>query len=176
MHIVIGIVGALVAGYFFYQRLVVAKDAANELVGAANDVRLAARRFGFRRRTDVHPVEAIEDPNIAIATVAVGFIELDDLPTQEQQGALAEALRDTLTLTGAEAEELLVLGRWMVSQCGGADPAISRASRKLYKLSGTGAVTPLLTIVQDALAESGGGLSERQKDALGDVRRALHIR
>lgn len=176
MHIVIGVLGAIVGAYFLYQRFLVTREAATELAGMANDVRLAARRFGFRRRTNVHPVEEIEDANVAIAAAAVAFLELDGLPTQEQQDALAREFRQVLTLTGEEADELLILGKWLVSQCGGADAAISRAGRKLYKLSGTGAVTPLLTVVQNAIAGTGSGLSERQKGALEDVRRALHIR
>jgi hypothetical protein len=99
-------------------------------------VRLAARRFGFIHKMNVHPVESIEDPRLAIAARANAFIELDDLPTAEQRQLLQVQLRSKLRADADEAEEMEVLGRWFMSECGGADPAIARLSRKLYKIGG----------------------------------------
>lgn len=175
MPILVGLVGIAVAVYFFVIRARNAANIADDVLDMANDVRLAARRFGFRRQTNVHPAESIEDPKIAIATIASAFIELDDLPTQEHRRALEVQLRAQLRVTEAEVEELTVLGRWMVSQCGGAAAAIARVSRKLQKLQGVSAVEPLMIILQNSAGATGNDLSLRQKEALEDIKRAFRL-
>lgn len=176
MPILIAIAGAALAFYFFVIRARNTADVATDLIDVANDVRLAARRFGFKRQTNVHPADSIEDPKIAMVGIAVSFLELGSFPTQEQRNALIVQAQSQLDVSKSEAEELVVLGRWMVTECGGPSAAKSRLSRKLYKLSGTGAVTPVLTIVQNTLAVGEDALNETQRDALEDVKQALHVR
>ena len=176
MPFIVGIIAIAAAVYFFVVRARNAASIATELVDVANDVRLAARRFGFRGRLNVHPVEAIEDPNIAVATVAVAFLDLDSFPVQEQRDELARQLRAVLGVVEGDADEMVVLGRWLVSECGGATPAVARASRKLYKMRGAQDFEPLLTIVQGVLGAGGTGLNDAQRDALDDVKRAFRIR
>ncbi|QLQ20376.1 MAG: hypothetical protein HZT43_19915 [Exiguobacterium profundum] len=62
MPFFIALLGALAAGYYFWRRSRNAANIATELMDVASDVRLAARRFGFKRQADIHPVEAVEDP------------------------------------------------------------------------------------------------------------------
>ena len=88
MPFFIAALGALIAIYFFFVRARNVGHMAGDLVDTAQDVRLAARRFGFRRKTNVHPVETIEDPRLAVGAIATAFVELDDLPTKEQRDAL----------------------------------------------------------------------------------------
>ncbi|MEM1064840.1 MAG: hypothetical protein AAF771_12515 [Pseudomonadota bacterium] len=176
MHILIALAGAALAFYFFVIRARNAADVTTELMDVANDVKLAARRFGFKRQTSVHPVDSIEEPKIAIVGIAVSFLEIGSFPTQEQRDALVVQAQSILEVSKSDAEELVVLGRWLVTECGGPNAAISRLSRKLYKLSGTSAVTPVLSLVQNTLAVNGGELNEPQRDALDDVKGALHIR
>jgi hypothetical protein len=173
--ILIALLGAAVALYFFVYRARNAAHIASDVLDMANDVRLAARRFGFRAQANVHPVESIEDANVATTAAALAFLELDDLPTQEQRGRLVEELRAELRLSEADAEEMQVLGRWLVAECGGAQPAVSRLARKLYKLRGQEGFEPLLRIVS-GVASDGHGLSERQREALEDIRLAFRIR
>lgn len=172
-----GLVGAALALYFFVYRARNAANIAVDMIDMANDVRLAARRFGFRRQANIHPVESIEDANVAITATALAFLELDDLPTQEQRDRLVAEIRDELALSQADAEEMQVLGRWLVAECGGASAAVSRLARKLYKLRGQAAFEPLLSVIKGVTASSkSGALSGRQRDALDDIRVAFHIR
>jgi len=176
MHIIAAVL-ALVAGvYFFVIRARNAAAMTNELADVAGDVMAAARRFGFRRKYNTHPTESIEDPRIAIAGIADAFLQLDGMPTQDLRDGLQVELQREFQIDRKEAEELMVLGMWMINESQGAQPAITRLSKVLYKLSGTGAVTPLLTVVQNTLLSGGKDLSERQREALHDVKRALHIR
>lgn len=177
MPVLIALLGAAVALYFFVNRARSAATIATDVLDMANDVRLAARRFGFQRRVNIHPVESLEDPRVATAAAALAFLELDDLPTAEQRRRLVEALERGFAIGRAEAEEMQVLGRWLVAECGGAQPAVSRLARKLYKLRGQEGFEPLLGVVQEVLSEGhGGSLSDRQRDALDDVRLAFRIK
>jgi uncharacterized tellurite resistance protein B-like protein len=172
--VLIALVAAAIAVYVFVSRARSAGHIAADVVDMANDVRLAARRFGFRRQANVHPVESLDDPEVAITAAALAFLELDDLPTQEQRERLVEEVRHEFSLPRTDAEEMQVLGRWLVAECGSAQAAVSRLARKLYKLRGQEAFEPLLRVIQGVA--SADGLSERQRDALEDVRLAFRIR
>ncbi|WP_411891115.1 hypothetical protein [Yoonia sp. SDW83-1] len=174
MPILIAIIGAATAFYFFVIRARNAANIATDMMDMANDVRLAARRFGFKRQTNLHPVESIEDPNLAITAIALSFLELNDLPTQDQRNAMVVQAQSTLGISKTDAEEMMVLGRWLMNECNGADGAISRISRKLFKLDGANGFDPLMTLVKSALPED--GLNDKQRDALDDIKRAFKIR
>lgn len=175
MPFIIAAIGAIAAVYFFVIRARNAQHMATEVLDAANDVRLAAQRFGFKRRTNVHPVDSIDDPNIAIAALGSAFVELDDLPTADQRQALSRALARTANVPYAEAEEMLVLGRWIMNECGSPAQAVPRIGRKLYKMSGADAFQPLLEVVQATAQAGRSGLSQKQKEALADVQNAFRI-
>lgn len=171
MHIVIAVIGIITAVYFFIMRARNAAEMTHELMDMADDVRAAARRLGFRRNKAQHPMDAIEDANTAAATVAVSYLELDDLPTAEQRQKVVVSLQSALEVDKTEAEELMVLGRWLMTQCNGAQPAVTRASRTLYKLTG-GDIGPLLDILSAASTDP---ISDKQRDALEEVKRAFRI-
>lgn len=171
MHIVVAVLGILGAVYFFVMRARNAAEMTSELLDMADDVRAAARRLGFRRMKAMHPVDAIEDPNTAAATVAVAYMELAGMPTEETRNALIVAMQSNLQVDKTEAEELLVLGRWLMNECQGADPAVARASRCLYKLT-SGDIGPLMEILKSVSADP---LGDRQREALDDIRRAFRI-
>lgn len=175
MPVVIALLGLIVTvGYFVIRARNTARVGA-DLLDMANDVRLAARRFGFRRQANLHPAESIEDPQIAMAAIASAFVELDDLPTADQRAALTREMARTFDVSAKDAEELSVLGRWMVAECGTPDAAISRLSRKLNRLSGADGFTRLMTLVQTAAQTGSGQLSRKQSEALDDIKRAFRI-
>lgn len=173
MPVLIALLGIAVGAYIWMQRAKNARDMVGDVADMANDVRAAARRFGFRRQVNIHPVESIEDPRLAIASIATAFLELDDLPTAEDRQRLTLQIRSQLRADAAEAEEMEVLGRWFMTECGGAEPAVARLSRKLYKLGGAEQMEPLINVLKGTVT---GELSDRQRDALDDMNRALRVR
>lgn len=174
MPLLITLAGIIIGAIFWAYRARNAAHLAGDLVDMAKDARLAARRFGFRRRAGVHPVESIEDPALAIATLGVAFLELDALPSREQQLALGRGLQRELNLSLSDAEELVVLGRWMMSECGGAEPAVTRVARKLYKLDAGRSFPPLMEVVKEISAE-GQGFSPKQTRALAEIKQAFRL-
>lgn len=137
---------------------------------AATTLKNAPRRLAFRRQTKAHPVEGIDDARIAIAAIGQAFIELDELPTKEQRDRLHVLLRSRLRSEEEETQEMSVLGRWLLEQCNGAKPAVTRLGRRLYKIDGDKS----WDLMQDILGElSGQNLSQSQIGAVEDLRLAL---
>lgn len=175
MHIVVAALGILsLAGIWIY-RMHTTADTASEVLGMARDVRLAARRFGFRRCGNIHPIDAIEDEATAVATLTYCFLHLDGLPTREAEAAALLALQSYQKLDATAAEEILTLGRWLANQGGGPAQAVARTARRLRKLSGPAALDPLLKIFKEVVARSSGDLSTRQTAALHDIKQAFRL-
>ncbi|WP_425070751.1 hypothetical protein [Sagittula sp. S175] len=175
MPFLIAALGVLAAVYFFIMRARNAAHLTTELMDVANDVRLAARRFGFVRRGAEHPAESIDDPNIALAALGTAFLELDDLPSKEQRIALTGALARAGRVNTGDAEELLILGRWIMNECGGPAQAVPRLGKKLYKMQGAEGFQPLMDIVQGVANAGSGDLSAKQREALDDLTRAFRL-
>jgi hypothetical protein len=138
---------------------------------AVTIARNAPRKLAFRRQTNAHPVEGIDDPRIALCGLAQAFIELDDLPTVEQRTHLNTLLRTRLRCSVEEAEEMEVLGRWLVAQCKTPGAAVTRFARRLHKIDGDASWETLQDVLMN-LAH--GELSISQVDAIADMKRAFH--
>jgi len=147
------------------------RDAIHLAQDAATMIKNAPRKLAFRKQTNAHPVEGIDDPRIAICAIAQSFIELDKLPTQEQRQKLHVNLRAKLRCSEDEAEEMEVLGRWLMNQCKGADQAITRLGRRLYKIDGDTSWDTLQDI-PGGLVD--GDLSQGQIDAITELKRAMN--
>lgn len=172
MHFILGLIAIATAAYFLIIRARNAAEMTHELMDVADDVRAAARRLGFRRNKAQHPVEAIEDPSLAAATLALAYLEIDGLPTEERKNALLLALQSRLELSLKEAEEMVLLANWLIQECQGPQPAIARVSRKLFKMT-EGNIGPTMDILNDV---SEAPLSARQKTALEDIKTAFRLR
>ena len=173
MHIIAGILGLAVAAYFIILRARRGAEVASDVMDMAGDVAAAARRFGFRRRYNTHPVDSVEEPHLAIAALATAFIALDDLPTADDRKRLDIALRKHLDLDAKGAEEIEVLGQWLVSECNGAEAAVPRLAKRLNKIDGGTSFTTLMEVIQTAARPP---LSQRQTEALGDIKTAFRLR
>ncbi|MBA4491416.1 hypothetical protein [Paracoccus sp. S1E-3] len=151
-----------------------AREAAREIGNVASDLINAPRRLGFRRRANAHPVDGVDDPKLAIATISLAFLELGGLPAREDQYALAKTLSQQLALPRDDADEMLILGRWLIGECQGPQPAITRLTKRLGKLD-AGAFQQLLPIL-NTVGSRTGGLNDRQRDALEEIARILKLR
>ncbi len=175
MPFILGLIALAGAAYVWIIRARNAAEVTRELSGVASDVMAAARRFGFRRHLNTHPVDSLEEPDIAVAAAALAFLEMSGLPTTEQQNALIVSLQSNLTMSHEKVEEALILGRWMVTECQGAVPGFARLTKRLYKLKGTQSFDPLMAVLNDVGKSGRTGLTEQQKDALADLTRLYRI-
>jgi hypothetical protein len=170
MPYILAVLGLLAGAIIWMGRARAAAEATRELTGVAQDVMAAARRFGFRRKLNLHPVESLEDPDVAIAGAGIAFLELGGLPTSEQLDRLAVSLQSHLGQSAGKAEEALVLGRWLVTESGGAQQGLERLSRRLYKMRGMESFQTLMAVLKDVAATARDGkVSARQTDALAEI-------
>lgn len=123
MPIIIALVVLPLRPFFLIMRARRGAEMTSELLDVGRDVAAAARRFGFRRKTNMHPEEGIDDPQLAVGAIAQAFLELDDLPTADARKTADLSLRKHQRLNEEGAREIAVLGRWLVDQRGGAAPA-----------------------------------------------------
>jgi hypothetical protein len=175
MPVILGLIGIITAAYFIIMRARTAAELTSDLRDVASDVKAAARRFGFRRRGNQHPVESIDDPKLAIAAIATAFIALDDLPTSDTRAALDVNLRKHLRVGAEEAREIAILGHWFVENCNGATAAIPRLSKRLHTLDKGASFGTLMEIIQGTLKAADKTLSQRQGEALHDIKLAFRI-
>jgi hypothetical protein len=169
MPFVLAALAALGAAYFWYLRLQNAKEAAETLFDAANDVRLAARRFGFRRRLNLHPVDSIDDARIAAVTVLAALLQVDRQWDQGMSDRLTVQLKSVMDQTDDEAEELVTLGRWMADQCATKDDAVRRGGKRLIALAGVKALPDLKLMIERLFGTAGH--SEPLADSLETLAR-----
>lgn len=176
MPVLLALVAAAAGVLVWIYRARAAAEVAHELADVAADVMAAARRFGFARRRNLHPVDSVERVDVAIGGLALAFLELDGLPDANQKRAAQEAMAATFDLLGKDAEEIMILGHWLVTQCNGPQMAIERLSKRLFQIGGTASLAPLMEVL-NAIGNAGGGtLSPRQKDALADIARHMRVR
>ncbi len=146
------------------------REALDLAADAVTTARNAPRKLAFRKQTKEHPVEGIDDPRIAICGIAQAFIELDDLPTREQRDKLHVDVRTKLRASEEEAEEMEVLGRWLVGQCNNPTAAVTRLGRRLYKIDKDQSWDLLQDMLMGLAQDE---LSPGQVSAIGDLKVAL---
>lgn len=176
MPFILGLIAVIGAAYFWMNRAKNAANVASDVVDMAESALGAARRFGFRRKADRHPVDSIDDAKLAIGGLSTAFLELSGLPTTEEKHALVVGLQSSLDLSHADAEEMTILGHWFVNACNGAQPAVSRLAKRVNALSGPEGLTQSMEVIQRIAEASGGVLSPAQGEALDEIKRVFRIR
>lgn len=174
MPVLIALLGLVATAGFWAWRLRMAGQALNDVAGLAGDVMAAARRLGFRRRANVHPVDSVDEPALAISAIGLAFLDLAAMPTAEQLATLRGAIAARLSVSAVKAEEMVIVGRWLVSECKTADAAVTRLTKRLYRLDQAG-FAPLLAVLGDMGSAAPTGLSPRQREALDEIARVMRL-
>jgi len=173
MPFLIFAVGAISAIAFWIYRARNVRDASVEILGAANDVRLAARRFGFKRKTNVHPAENIDDARLAAAGVIHAIASMNGELTADQKQTMVVQFQSIFNTDKTEADEIVAFGRWIADQCGTKSEAVRRLTRRVAKLAGSEA-EPDLTRLAELVIETGGQPeTEDETDALFTIKRVF---
>ncbi len=176
MPVFLAILGAIAAASIWYWRVQQARDAADVLLNAANDVRLAARRFGFRNKLNVHPADSIEDSRLAAAGIVAAIAEMGGMLNADQTAAMTREFQTTFNVRTDEAAEIAIFGRWIASQCGSRSDAVRRLSKRLVGIAGQSALPDLLAMIEATQSATGHGLGEDQADAIAAINRQFGVR
>ncbi|MGC1494294.1 MAG: hypothetical protein WA790_00685 [Sulfitobacter sp.] len=176
MPILLALIGAAITAYVWMNRAKRGAEIANDLIGVAAELKNAPRKYGFRRRANQHPVDGIDEPDLALGGLAVAFLEMDDLPTTEARAQMDVSLRKHLHLDAEKAQEVTVMGRWFVEECHGPVQAFPRLAKRLYKIDDAAHFNDLMAVLTDITQSSAGGPSPRQSDALSDLARIFRLK
>jgi uncharacterized tellurite resistance protein B-like protein len=175
MPVILAILSALTVAGIWYYRMQAAKDAADVLLDAANDVRLAARRFGFSLKNKTHPADCVDDPRLAAAGIVVAIASMDSDLSQDEIDRLLVQCQSKFGVSREEAEEIVLLGRWLVGSCVNKDEAVRRLTRRVIEKAGGEAAADLLEMI-DKVAGPEGLSIERAADAVATIKRLFAIR
>lgn len=173
MAITIGLFAAAAGVALLFLMLRKPGPAAPPLAEVAPEVAAAARNFGVLLRADRHPVDCLEDSAIALAAIGLAFVELGGIPRPGQSEALSRSLHKTLGLSSQKVDQALVLGHWIVAQCGGPVAAMDRLTRRLAALRAEAGYERLTKLLSDVTEAGGNVTSGRQQDALAAITRSL---
>ncbi|MEM9048014.1 MAG: hypothetical protein AAGC92_04780 [Pseudomonadota bacterium] len=122
--------------------------------GMTEAERAAARRFGYRRRPDCHPIDAIRDARLAGTALALAIAELEWIPGERDRIRFIRTCRGVFGCSISEADEIVLLASWLRAQCTGQDAAAPHLALRLSALIG-GDVVPDLERMVAALAPPG---------------------
>ncbi len=171
MPILIAILGVLAGAHFWMHRARNAADMATEVVDMAQTAMGAARRYGFRRRAEKHPVDCIDEQSLAVGGLAAAFLELGGVATLQSKRAALAGLQSALRIDLTQAEELMIVGAWFVRECNGPTPAFARLAKRLNKIQGPEAIDPATAVLTRISEDGSDELTPAQIDALGDLKR-----
>ena len=169
MPVILAILAAIGGAIWWYVRNN-PREALDTAADVATTVANAPRRISFLRKTKGHPIDGIDDVPTAVCAIAQAFLELDTLPTAEQRQQLHLTIRKLYQMPKEEAEEIEVLGRWLMSQCHDPSDAITRLARKLGKIDAARGWSHLKRVLPELAS---GELSTAQTNAVETLRSTL---
>ena len=175
MPVLLAIISALTVAGVWYYRMSAAKDTAGNLLDAANDVRLAARRFGYNMRNKTHPTDSVDDPRLAAAGIVLAIAAMDSELTKAEMDALIVQCQSKFNVDKTEAEEIAVFGRWLSTTTNTKDEAVRRLCKRVVAKAGQEAGPDLIEMIEK-VAGPEGLADDRAADSLATVKRLLGAR
>lgn len=147
MHILLAALGILAAGAFWIYRVRRVADNTRVVLDAAQDVKAAARRFGFRTRANQHPAEGVDDPRVSAAALLVLVAETDGGISRAEQDMILEQLQSVFAMPAGEVEELFQFAKWLANQSSNPDDMIRRLIKRTVNLGGRDTLPDLIRMV-----------------------------
>ncbi|MBL4918675.1 hypothetical protein [Szabonella alba] len=172
MHI-IGLVLTVLGGIaFWYYRMQAAREASETLVDAANDVRLAAKRFAYRRRVKTHPLDCVEDARVAALGIAASIVQIERGWDKDISDTMIRQAQSLFDIDVKEAAEMVVLAKWLSDQATMRADAARRLTRRVRALVGPAALPDLQRLLTILIGPEGSA-SENVEEARAAMIRDL---
>ncbi|WP_150525055.1 TerB family tellurite resistance protein [Roseibium sediminis] len=174
MHILFAVLGVLAAVGFWYYRLQNAASGVKAISEAALDIQAAARRFGFRQRANLHPVDSIEDARTAATTLLVLVATDDGSLSVREEDAILQQVSEVFGASKAEATELFQFSRWLSEQSKNPDDMARRLIKRTLHLGGPDTLPDLKRMVAAVGEADTGELSENSKQIIEKIKQLAH--
>lgn len=170
---IVAILLAVIAGVGFWMyRAQAAADTAKTVFDMASDAKAAARRFGYHRKHNKSPLDTVDDPRLSAAAMLVAVAKLDGDLSRDQVDGITRQCIETFEVDAAEAADMTAFGRWL-SQHGEPEEVLRRLARGLRGNLDGERVESLFGMMERVSELEGGGISDRQTQAIEMVRRTF---
>ena len=132
MHILLGLLGILIAIGVWVWRLQMAKRGLDVAVDVAQTVANAPRRLAFKYKMGKGGLDLIDDPREAasIMLVLVALGRGDQLSDRQSQ-VIESEIREHFRVNASDAEELAAHAAWVARSCPPPEEAMRTLSRKI---------------------------------------------
>ena len=173
MHIILGALAVVGMIIFIWYRVRDAREVGGEMLDAADSLRASVRRLMYKRKHDIHPADAVDDPRLAASGIAVAVATMDAPLSQAEIEALTRGSAEIFDVSEREALDILSFGRWVAGQCNTNQEAVRRLSKVVARLAGADAAPDLERLINEVATAGGHDLGEEEMDAIDTVRRTL---
>lgn len=174
MHIVTILLSVLGVLGFLLWRLNSANQAAREIIDTADQARGFWRRFQWGRKVNVNPLDAIEDPREAVATLMVVLAQSDGEITERERTVILGLLVETFQANGKQAEEFLAHARWLARESRDPENCFRRVFPLLQKRLGPTERSDLVAMLHK-VANADGQAAQLESEAVRRIERALTV-
>jgi len=124
MHILLAALGIMGAAAFWWYRLKIMNEAANDIADLVGRVRGSLRRKKLRKQAALSPLTAIDDPIVAAATLITAIVSEDILLTPRGEDGIRAVIAEIAD--ERKTEEAVIYARWAVSQIDDTSIAIDK--------------------------------------------------
>ena len=176
MHIILIIAGIATGAWLWYQRAKHAKEVADEVYDLARDVRSAARRLGFRRRTDIHPADCVEDPRLAVAGIVSAIAQMRGPLSENTVAIFTAEVSQTFDVPPDHADDVVAFGRWIARQCDGPEMAARKLGAVVRKSVGSDAMPEVIWMIERVASADGVRADDSQYAVMSVFQRIVGAR
>jgi uncharacterized tellurite resistance protein B-like protein len=156
LHTLLAALGILAAAAYWIYRIRQTADSTRVVLDAAQDVKAAARKFGFRTRANQHPSEGVDDARVTAAALLVLVAETDGGISRAEQSAILQQLQTVFQMSSSDADELFMFAKWLASQGSNPDDMIRRFIKRTVVLGGRDTLPDMISMVR-AVGEADTG-------------------
>lgn len=175
MPFLIALAGLISAAAFWYWRAKQAREAGGDLLDAANDARLAAKRFAYRRRTNVHPADSVDDARLAAAGIVAAIASMDGPLSEAELREMDIQARRLFNVDARDAADIVAFGRWISGQCNTPSEASRRLAKRIKALAGPEAASDLISMVEKVATADGGTIGADEAASIATIQRTLAV-
>ena len=116
MHILLSILGALGMVIIVLWRVQQAAYIARDVADAAGTARGLFRRWRWRRKVNVNPIDLVEDPREAASILMVSVAQADGTLSDAERNSITAQMKQRFGATSKQASELLARSQWIVRE------------------------------------------------------------
>ncbi len=127
MHILLGLLALLGGAAFWWWRIKMIGQAADEVTDVAGRAIGKYKRYKFRKKVEDSPMEAVDDPLAAAVVMMIAMVKERGPLLETSENAIRRELQTVMAV--ADPTEVMVFGKWVASHTVDANAVSSRYSK-----------------------------------------------